>query len=277
MKSGEIRCDALLEVRRTCARPPQVGGYLTGFQGRAYNSRPDPLLSFALAYLSTCLLAYLSTSMHSPAVEDYLKTIFEIEREQGKVATTVLSERLGVAPASVTGMVKKLAEMNLVEHERYQGVTLTPAGRKIALEVIRHHRLVELYLAEALGVPWDRVHDEAEKWEHILSEDLEDRIDALLGHPTTDPHGAPIPTRDGQMARTSPDRLLDLLPGQAAIIDEVSDHDPDLLRRLGDLGLFPATAVTITGRDAAGLTLLAGETERLVSNEMAGYIFVRRR
>ncbi|MBX7235964.1 MAG: metal-dependent transcriptional regulator [Caldilineales bacterium] len=215
--------------------------------------------------------------MHSPAVEDYLKTIFEIEREQGKVATTVLSERLGVAPASVTGMVKKLAEMNLVEHERYQGVTLTPAGRKIALEVIRHHRLVELYLAEALGVPWDRVHDEAEKWEHILSEDLEDRIDALLGHPTTDPHGAPIPTRDGQMARTSPDRLLDLLPGQAAIIDEVSDHDPDLLRRLGDLGLFPATAVTITGRDAAGLTLLAGETERLVSNEMAGYIFVRRR
>ncbi len=215
--------------------------------------------------------------MHSPAVEDYLKTIFEIEREQGKVATTVLSERLGVAPASVTGMVKKLAEMNLVEHERYQGVLLTPAGRKIALEVIRHHRLVELYLAEALGVPWDRVHDEAEKWEHILSEDLEDRIDALLGHPTTDPHGAPIPTRDGQMARTSPDRLLDLLPGQAAIIDEVSDHDPDLLRRLGDLGLFPATAVTITGRDAAGLTLLAGETERLVSNEMAGYIFVRRR
>lgn len=215
--------------------------------------------------------------MQSPAVEDYLKTIFEIEREQGKVATTVLSERLGVAPASVTGMVKKLAEMNLVEHERYQGVTLTPAGRKIALEVIRHHRLVERYLAEALGVPWDRVHDEAEKWEHVLSEDLEDRIDALLGHPTTDPHGAPIPTRDGQIARTSPDRLLDLLPGQSAIIDEVSDHDPDLLRRLGDLGLFPATAVTLTGRDAAGLTVLAGESEHRLSNEAAGYVFVRRR
>jgi DtxR family Mn-dependent transcriptional regulator len=215
--------------------------------------------------------------MRSPAVEDYLKTIFEIEREQGKVATTVLSERLGVAPASATGMVKKLAEMNLVEHERYQGVTLTLAGRRIALEVIRHHRLVELYLAEALSVPWDRVHDEAEKWEHILSEDLEDRIDALLGHPTTDPHGAPIPTRDGHIARTSPNRLIDLLPGQTAIIDEVSDHDPDLLRRLGELGLFPATPITITGRDAAGLSVLAGASEHRVSNEAAEYIFVRLR
>lgn len=213
--------------------------------------------------------------MHSPAVEDYLKTIFEIEREQGKVATTILSERLGVAPASATGMIKKLAELRLVEHERYQGVVLTPAGRKIALEVIRHHRLVERYLAEALGVPWDRVHDEAEKWEHILSEDLEDRIDALLGHPTTDPHGAPIPTRDGDIARTAQDRLCDLLPGQTAVIAEVSDHDPDLLRRLGELGLFPATAIAITGRDADYLIVRAGAAEYPVTREMAGYIFVR--
>lgn len=213
--------------------------------------------------------------MHSPAVEDYLKTIFEIEREQGKVATTALSERLGVAPASATGMIKKLAEMNLVAHERYQGVTLTPAGRRIALEVIRHHRLVERYLAEALGVPWDRVHDEAEKWEHILSEDLEDRIDALLGHPTTDPHGAPIPTRDGDIAYTSPHRLLDMLPGQTAVIAEVSDHDPDLLRRLGDLGLFPTTAIAVIGRDAATLTVRAGENEHILDSETAGYVYVR--
>ncbi len=213
--------------------------------------------------------------MHSPAVEDYLKTIFEIEREQGKVATTALSERLGVAPASATGMIKKLAEMNLVAHERYQGVTLTPAGRRIALEVIRHHRLVERYLAEALGVPWDRVHDEAEKWEHILSEDLEDRIDALLGHPTTDPHGAPIPTRDGDIAYTSPHRLLDMSPGQTAVIAEVSDHDPDLLRRLGDLGLFPTTAIAVIGRDAACLTVRAGKNEHILDCETAGYVYVR--
>src|SRR5918912_2318913 len=137
--------------------------------------------------------------MQTQAVEDYLKTIYEIQREQGKVATTVLAERLGIAPASVTGMVKKLAGLHLVAHEPYQGVVLTEAGEKIALEVIRHHRLIERYLAEALAVPWDKVHEEAEKWEHVLSEDMEDRIDALLGHPTTDPHGAPIPARNGTL------------------------------------------------------------------------------
>jgi DtxR family Mn-dependent transcriptional regulator len=114
--------------------------------------------------------------MQTQAVEDYLKTIFDIQRAQGKVATTVLAERLGVAPASVTGMLKKLAQLSLVQYEKYQGVRLTAAGEKIALEVIRHHRLIELYLAEALGVPWDRVHEEAEKWEHVLSEYLEDRM-----------------------------------------------------------------------------------------------------
>ena len=213
--------------------------------------------------------------MQTQAVEDYIKTIYEVQSQQGKVATTVLAERMGVAPASVTGMVKKLADMHLVVYERYQGVTLTEAGQKIALEVIRHHRLVELYLAEALGVPWDQVHDEAEKWEHILSEDLEDRMDEALGHPTIDPHGAPIPTRAGFVAAAPQERLTDLLPGQTAVIAEVSDHDPAMLRQLGERGLYPATAILVLDRTEVGMTLRRNGEEHLVELETAAHVYVR--
>ncbi|MCO6452377.1 MAG: metal-dependent transcriptional regulator [Caldilineales bacterium] len=213
--------------------------------------------------------------MQTQAVEDYLKTIYEIQREHGKVATTVLAERLDVAPASATGMIKKLAEMNLVAHEPYQGVRLTESGRKIALEVIRHHRLVELYLAESLGVPWDQVHDEAEKWEHILSEDLEERIDKALGYPTLDPHGAPIPSRDGTIALAAQDRLIDLRPGQAAVIAEVSDHDADMLRILGGLDLYPATEVILISSQIGSVTVRTGGNEYQVPEEIAAYVFVR--
>lgn len=213
--------------------------------------------------------------MLTQAVEDYLKAIFEIERERGKVATTVLAERLDVAPASVTGMIKKLAEMRLVAYEPYQGVALTESGHKIALEVIRHHRLVELYLSEALGVPWDQVHDEAEKWEHVLSEDLEDRIDAALGFPTTDPHGAPIPKRDGTMAPLAQQRLANMLPGQSAIIAEVSDHDSALLRQLGAMGLYPDTRVDVLDCIAGSMRIRTGERETDVDAAMAEYVFVR--
>jgi DtxR family Mn-dependent transcriptional regulator len=161
------------------------------------------------------------------------------------VVTSALVEHLGVNPASATGMIKKLADSNLVSYERYQGVKLTPPGEKIALEVIRHHRLVELYLAEALNVPWDQVHDEAEKWEHVLSEDLEDRIDEILGYPTTDPHGAPIPSRDGDIEIRDTEFLPKLAEGDSAVIVEVSDHDTDLLRYLGKLQLYPQTIIRI--------------------------------
>ena len=127
--------------------------------------------------------------MHTESVQNYLKTIYELQHEQGRVATTLLADRLGVAPASVTGMIKKLAGMHLVTHEPYQGVTLTEAGEKIALEVIRHHRLIELFLAEVLGMSWDRVHSEAEVLEHHISEELEELIAAKLGQPELDPHG----------------------------------------------------------------------------------------
>ncbi|RMF60333.1 MAG: metal-dependent transcriptional regulator [Calditrichaeota bacterium] len=183
--------------------------------------------------------------MNTEAIEDYLKTIFEIQRTRGKVATSVLAKQLGIAPASVTGMIKRLSEMNLVTYQPYQGVRLTPAGKKIALEVIRHHRLIELFLKEALGVPWDKVHEEAEKWEHVLSEELEERIDALLGYPTHDPHGAPIPDRDGKMPTSSTTTIADLSPGSKATIVEVDDSDPELLRYLGTLALYPQTSLLV--------------------------------
>ncbi len=214
--------------------------------------------------------------MHTQAVEDYLKTIYEIEREQGKVATTMLAERLGVAPASVTGMVKKLADLRLVIHEPYQGVVLTEAGQKIALEVIRHHRLIELFLAEALGVPWDEVHAEAHKIEHVLSEDLADRIDAALGHPTTDPHGAPIPNRDGSIDQLDYIRLAELEPGQSGVVVEVSDHDSALLRYLGELGLIPQAAVSVLSSAPFGgpLAIRVDDTEHALGQEVANHVFV---
>ena len=214
--------------------------------------------------------------MPTQAIEDYLKTIYEIQSEQGKVATTVLAERLGVTPASATGMIKKLADMRLIAHQPYQGVVLTEAGRKIALEVIRHHRLIELFLAEALGVPWDRVHEEAHKIEHVLSEDLEDRMDAFLGHPTTDPHGAPIPGRDGSIEHPPCVPLAELKPGQSAVVTEVSDHDSALLRYLGELGLYPQSQVTVVAVAPfdGPLTIRVDEVEHALGREVAGYIFV---
>ncbi len=216
--------------------------------------------------------------MHTQAVEDYLKAVYEIQREQGEVTTTALAERLDVSPASVTGMIKKLADMKLLTHEPYQGVTLTRAGLKIALEVIRHHRLVELYLTEALGVPWDQVHTEAEKWEHVLSEELEERMDALLGYPTADPHGAPIPSRDGTLTQPARLRLADMQAGQSAAVAEVSDHDPALLRYLGELGLYPKVHVTVMAVAPfhGPLTIRIGEVEHSIGHEAAQHVYVTR-
>lgn len=214
--------------------------------------------------------------MQTQAVEDYLKTIYELQQQSGRVPTTALAERLGVAPASVTGMVKKLAGLKLVEHEPYRGVELTPAGQKIALEVIRHHRLVESYLAEALDVPWDKVHEEAEKWEHVLSEEMEDLIAAKLGNPTTDPHGAPIPARDGSMPHADLMRLSELQPGESAVVAEVSDHDSELLRYVGDLGLFPRATVTVvsTAPFQGPVTILIDGDQHAIGREVASHILV---
>jgi DtxR family Mn-dependent transcriptional regulator len=214
--------------------------------------------------------------MQTQAVEDYLKTIYELQCQKGTVSTTSLAREMDVTAASATGMIKKLANLKLVSYEPYQGVELTTAGEKIALEVLRHHRLIERYLSEALGVPWDQVDEEAEKLEHILSDELENRMDAFLGFPTTDPHGAPIPSVEGHLPPSSNLRLSDLTPGQRAVIAEVSDHDPELLRYLGELGLFPKAEVIVT--DVAPfdgpLTLQINDRQHALGREVAQYILV---
>lgn len=207
---------------------------------------------------------------NTQAVEDYLKAIYEIARVEETVTTSALAERLGVAPASVTGMVKKLAELKLVRHAPYRGVALTASGRRIAVEVIRHHRLVETYLHAALGVPWDEVHAEAEKWEHVLSEALEARMDAALGHPTTDPHGAPIPTPSLELVEPDWPPLARLEKGQRGVVAEVSDDDPALLRYVGGLGLYPGTPFEVT----AGPPYTDGPvTVRLLAGDGAGAVY----
>jgi DtxR family Mn-dependent transcriptional regulator len=192
-------------------------------------------------------------SASSPAIEDYSKAIYALEqRDREPVSTNALAERLGVTPASASGMVKRLGELGLVAHQPYRGVSLTDAGRRLALEVIRHHRLLELYLVKDLGLPWDRVHQEAEVLEHVLSEELEELIAAKLGHPTHDPHGDPIPTAD-LVIDEPPTDSLDSLPARArGTFVRVSDSDPEMLRYLADRGIAPGDAFEVVDRQPFG-------------------------
>jgi DtxR family Mn-dependent transcriptional regulator len=187
---------------------------------------------------------------NTEAVEDYAKTIYALEQRGGEpVGTSALAQRLGVSPGTATAMIKRLAEMGLAEHVPYQGVSLTEAGRRVALEVIRHHRLIESYLADALGMPWDRVHDEAEVLEHYISEELEQRMAEKLGDPTHDPHGDPIPSVDLDVAVDPTLRLSELGPGDAVSFERVSDSDPEMLRFLGDRGIRPGVHLRVLSRD----------------------------
>lgn len=189
----------------------------------------------------------------SSAVEDYLKAVYLVGEEEREpdgdpvpVSTTALARRLGVSAASATNMLKKLDGLGLIVHSPYRGAELTGTGRAVALEVIRHHRLLETYLATALGVPWDAVHDEAEVLEHVLSEDLEDRIAAQLGDPVEDPHGHPIPRRDGYLPDVNHVRLWDLEPGSTSTVARVPDSDAKTLRYLDSAGIRPGCRVRVT-------------------------------
>jgi DtxR family Mn-dependent transcriptional regulator len=201
------------------------------------------------------------------AVEDYAKAVYAIEsRGDGPVSTNALAERLGVTAGSASAMIKKLHALGLVTHVPYRGVELTGAGEKLALEVLRHHRLLELFLVEELGLPWDRVHAEAEVLEHVLSEELEALIAAKLGDPTVDPHGDPIPTPDGRVAE-APTTALDALPvGAAGVFVRVSDSDPAMLRYLDSRGIRPGDAFEVVDRQPFGGPLFVrfgGETHPL--------------
>jgi DtxR family Mn-dependent transcriptional regulator len=183
------------------------------------------------------------------SIEDYLKTIYEIATAHGRASTNQIAESLEVTPASVTAMLKKLAATRppLVEYQKHRGVVLTPDGEKVALEIVRHHRLLEMFLHQILGYEWDKVHAEAERLEHVISEEFEERIAQAMGDPRLDPHGDPIPTRDLHMPDSSTTLLSDLRPGQEAIVQRVRDTDPDLLRYLHDNGLVPAAQVRVLG------------------------------
>jgi DtxR family transcriptional regulator, Mn-dependent transcriptional regulator len=183
--------------------------------------------------------------MRTEADENYLKEIYTLGLDHAQVTTSRLAERLGYSPATITGQLKKLAGLRWVVYEPYQGVTLTETGQAIALEVIRHHRLIETYLEQALNIPWERVHAEAEKLEHALSEYLEERIDERLGHPSIDPHGSPIPTHDGVIHNSNRLRLADLPVGGRAEVVEVDDRDPDFLVHLDRLNLHPGTQLEV--------------------------------
>src|SRR3954468_12218906 len=189
----------------------------------------------------------------SAAVEDYAKAIYALQVETGgPVSNNALAERLGVTAASASAMVKKLHGLGLVEHVPYRGVELTPEGRRVALEVLRHHRLLELYLARSLGVPWDRVHDEAEVLEHHISEELEELIATALGNPTHDPHGDPIPTRDLEVPEEAAPTLDSLEPGQRGRFTRISDHDPEMLRYLAERGIAPGADFEVVDKQPFG-------------------------
>src|SRR3990172_5643386 len=194
----------------------------------------------------------------SQAIQDYLKVTYKIRQREGTVSTSVLAQQMGVSPASATNMVKRLARLRLVTHAPYRTVELTADGEKAALEIIRHHRLLELFLREHLGLSLDQVHDEAEELEHVLSETVESRIAAMLGDP--------IPSKAGALAEPEHPRLVDLRPGAGGRIARVSDEDPHLLRRLAVLGLVPGVGVRILQRQRHGaLALLTDGRRRRIS------------
>jgi DtxR family Mn-dependent transcriptional regulator len=212
----------------------------------------------------------------SAAAEDYLKTIYKLQANGEAVTTRALAARLKVAAPSATAMMKKLADLKLVRHEKYRGAALTPAGEKIALETIRHHRLVETYLAEVLGLDWDKVHDEAERWEHVLSEEVEAKIAEALNHPTRDPHGAPIPSLDGEIAQDGWTMLSDLATGACGVVRRVSDENAEILRHLRALNLVPGAALEVLRAEPAEgvLQLRIAGKRRIIGFSPAQAVFV---
>lgn len=185
--------------------------------------------------------------LNHQAIEDYLKTIYSLAESESPVSTSRIAEARQVKPASVTSMLRRLADLNLVNYEKHYGVTLTAGGEKIALEVLRHHRLLELYLMEALGFSWDEVHEQADLLEHVISEKLEERIAAALGHPTLDPHGDPIPAKDGSMVVQETQPLATLAVGdEMQVARIVDDANSEMLRHLAELGLKPGALVRVT-------------------------------
>jgi DtxR family Mn-dependent transcriptional regulator len=215
--------------------------------------------------------------LNHQAIEDYLKTIFSLEQEESPVSTSRIAAARYVKPGSATSMIQRLHKLNLVHYEKHYGVTLTEAGREIALEVIRHHRLVELYLIEALGFTWDEVHEQADILEHVISEKLEERIAAALDYPDFDPHGDPIPSRQGQIAKVNAQPLASMSAGMRVVVSRVLDNeDSELLRYLDDLGLVPGAQLSIlkVAPFDGPLTIEVSEKAIVIGNRVATSVLV---
>ncbi|WP_421775447.1 metal-dependent transcriptional regulator [Gracilimonas sp.] len=213
----------------------------------------------------------------SQSVEDYLKVIYVLESEGEGTTTTNIANALDVSSASVTNMLKRLAKMNLLEYESYKGAKLTDAGNKIALEILRHHRLLELYLKEVMGYSWDEVHDEAEKLEHHISEQFEDRIAELLNHPTHDPHGDPIPSKDGIMPTMAQLSISEAEKNTPYIIGRVKDQDPELLRYLEKIGVLPGSKIEVIEKapfDGPVKIRLEDNVEQMLGQAVASEVYV---
>lgn len=216
----------------------------------------------------------------APRISDCLKLIYTMQERGQKVSTSAVSEQLGVSDATATMMFKDFAAAGWVEHVPYRGVRLTSLGERKAVEVIRHHRLLELYLARQLGYSWDKVHAEADRLEHVISEEFEDKLDELLGYPTVDPHGDPIPRKDGTVTARTGRTLAQLADGESALILRVSDQNPEKLCYLGQLGLYPETSIQVVERAPFGgpLRVRVGEgeqqTEHMLGPELAADIVV---
>lgn len=212
------------------------------------------------------------------STEDYLKTIYELTENGESASTNALAQRLKISAPSVTGMIKKLASAKpaLVEYQKHQGVTLTREGKRAALEVIRHHRLLEAWLVQTLGYSWDEVHEEAERLEHVISEDFEQRIAAAMGHPTRDPHGEPIPTEDLKMPADTSVPLSALRSGQGGIVTCVKSSETDLLRHLEELGLVPDAEITVMDYSPFdhNLTIKVGRKTTVLGLSITSKIFI---
>ena len=218
-------------------------------------------------------------SLSHQAIEDYIKTIYSLALEETPVSTSRIAAARGVKPASATSMIQRLARLNLVNYEKHYGVTLTEAGEKLALEVIRHHRLLELYLMEALGFRWDEVHEQADILEHVISEKLEERIAAALNYPEFDPHGDPIPALDGTMAVLATTALSDMAAGESARVARIpDDSNSELLRYLAGLGLVPGAMVRVVevAPFLGPLTIEMGDGNKVIGRNLADLILVER-
>lgn len=215
----------------------------------------------------------------SHATENYLKTIYFLSAKSESASTNDLAEKLHIAPASVTGMLKRLAKGTppLVDYRKHHGVTLTPEGERAALEVIRHHRLLETFLHDVLAFPWDEVHEEAERLEHVISETFEARIDALLGHPTHDPHGDPIPTAGLVMPQEALIPLSRLRPPQEGRVQRVHADDAALLRHLEGKNLVPGSPLKVRAYSPfdGNLTLIVNDVEMVIGSAITRHIFVK--